>query len=239
MDAIILAGGRGTRISHIIGDTSKPMIKFADKPFLDILASVLFAKGIENIILSVGSFSKQIIDYFSEKNDDRIHIAVENTMLGTGGGVYKTLKEFGLNENILVVNGDSYNHFDLDILKDYHEISDNDITILAKKVSDNARYGTLVIDESRVTAFKEKMGDGEGIINTGVYIINPRVFRRFQLPETFSLETDFLSKYVKDIKIGAILSEGYFIDFGVPSDLELALRELPQVIDKYEKSVIS
>ncbi|MBN9542530.1 MAG: NTP transferase domain-containing protein [Alphaproteobacteria bacterium] len=243
MKAIVLAGGKGTRISHIIGDIPKPMIEFDNKPFLEILSDIFFADGIQEIIFSISHLSEKVVSHFQQKEIPNVTFNVEKELLGTGGAILNAVNNFDIQDSFIACNGDSYNEFNLQEMVQFHKQNKNDITILAKHVPDNSRYGTLEIEDGKVVKFCEKTSNSNGAINSGVYIINPNVFAKFDLPQVFSFETDFLGKYTDELKIGAFESSEYFIDFGIPEDLALALMELPDIIKKrslvHEKSLIS
>ena len=108
---------------------------------------------------------------------------------------------------------------------------DPDISMTVKLMRDFFRYGTVQMDVSKVIGFAAKKPVKRGYINGGVYILKANLFDRFDLPGTFSFESDFLEKYVSDLKISAMNCSDYFIDIGIPKDYEKARKELPGLIE--------
>lgn len=215
-EAIILAGGFGTRLSHIVSDVPKPMAPVCGEPFLRFIMDDLQAKGVERIVLAVGYKHECIENYFgSQYRGMQLHYSVENSPLFTGGAIKKALSQCA-EERVIVVNGDTYFNVDLNGLYDVNA----DIVMALKRMHDFERYGTVELENSVVCAFHEKHACKEGLINGGVYLMSRNLLS--DMPEQFSFEKDFLETRVRDIAIRGVESEGYFIDIGVPGDYELA-----------------
>ncbi|MCB1189909.1 MAG: nucleotidyltransferase family protein [Leptospiraceae bacterium] len=233
MDAIILAGGKGTRLQSVVADVPKPMADIAGKPFLEYLLTHLAKYSIDNFVLSVGYKYQTVIDYFGDNfQNTPIYYSIEKEALGTGGAIrYST--QFAKSEDILILNGDTF--FDLDIHK-YHTFYkqlDIDIVIALKNMESFDRYGSVNIKDNFVTSFEEKGYKDQGYINGGVYILQREIFSKWDefLPKNaFSFETDFLQKFPNKLKIGAYLNDGYFIDIGIPEDYQKAQKELVKFI---------
>ncbi len=222
-EAIILAGGFGTRLKEVVADVPKPMAPVNGKPFLDHLIQYLRAYGVEKIVLSVGHLSEKIIAHYG----DQFHYSVEKEPLGTGGGIRLALEQC-TGTDVLVLNGDSF--FDIDLKEFYkkHTEALSDGSLALREVENAARYGTLQLGEKdRITGFKEKSGDEKpGIINAGVYILNRSVFMK-ETPagKAFSIEKDHFEKHVTKLKLNGFIFNGYFIDIGIPSDYQRAQHE--------------
>ncbi len=226
MEAIILAGGLGTRLKDVISDVPKPMAPVMGKPFLQYLLDHLHKQEVSRVILSVGFKHQVIEDYFKTKYKDiSILYSVENEPLGTGGGIKKALKKT-IEQHVFILNGDTYFNVNLKQLCDKHLRLNSDITLSLKPMKDFDRYGSVVALENRIIGFEEKKYLAKGNINGGVYMFNTTLFDRFELPDRFSFENDFLAKYLDKLNINAFLSNAYFIDIGVPEDYRRAQKEL-------------
>lgn len=219
--AIILAGGFGTRLQSVVSDLPKPMAPINGEPFLNFQLNYLKHYGIKNVILSVGYLSEKIKEYYgSTFNGINIEYVIEETPLGTGGGIRLAL-ENSKDDLVLVLNGDSF--FDVDLSKFYnsHIQTRSQISLALRKVSDAARYGTIETNsENKIISFKEKSGTNEnGKINGGVYILDKKLFLQATPSATnFSIEKDFFEKQLTTFIINGFEFEGYFIDIGIPED---------------------
>jgi D-glycero-alpha-D-manno-heptose 1-phosphate guanylyltransferase len=219
-EAIILAGGFGTRLQTVVNDLPKPMANVADKPFLYYVVKQLIQQGIQRIVFSVGYKSEYIVDYFSN-TDFGIEMLFqkESEPLGTGGGIKYAMQACQSND-ILVLNGDTYFDIDFSILHAIY-VKKKAKAALALRFVDNAgRYGQVKISEdSTITAFEEKnMSEIKaGCINGGTYILDKNYF--IQNTETkFSIEKDFFEKQVDKGVLAGYVYKDYFIDIGVPED---------------------
>ena len=217
MEAIILAGGFGTRLAHIVKDVPKPMAPVCKKPFLTYILDDIISKGIDKVVLAVG-YKKEIIEnYFKDNyNNCSVEYSDEDKPLFTGGAIKKSLYKCK-DENVLVINGDTFFDVDLKSMLDFHVKNNADITVACKKMFDFDRYGTVNIEKGRIIEFKEKVFTKEGVINGGIYIIKKDLLNCIQ-EEKFSFETDFMEKEVGNKNIYAFLSDGYFIDIGIEKD---------------------
>lgn len=227
MEAIVLAGGFGTRLQGLIKDIPKPMAPINGKPFLTYVFNYLRKNGVSRFILSVGYKRESIQDYFGDEyRSIPILYAVEETPLGTGGGIKESLKMTS-NSVVLVINGDTFFDVDLGKLLSTHTANGADVTLACKYMDDFERYGSIEFDEAgKMVSFKEKTDSKDGYINGGVYAMNRDIFVPFSLTPPFSFETDFLEVYLKDLNVRVLQCEGYFIDIGVPDDYERAQKGL-------------
>lgn len=217
-EAIILAGGMGTRLKSEIQDVPKPMAEINGKPFIEYLIRYLKNNGITHVILSVGYKAEIIENHFGNSFDGiAISYSHETTPLGTGGGVLLAMQQ-AKTENIVLVNGDTLFDVPLKELAGFHTQNNATVSIALKKIDDTTRYGTIEIDKNgRITAFREKTGGhGGGLISGGTYIISKKKFLEFELPSRFSLEKDFLEKFYEKEYFWGLEFNGYFIDIGTP-----------------------
>lgn len=223
MEAIILAGGFGTRLKSLGLDVPKPMVPVEEIPFLQYLMNFLQQNGVHTCVLSVGYKWEKIKDYFGEKfKDISLIYSIEDKPLGTGGAIRESLK-YCKHNNVLVVNGDTFFEVDLKKMFDYHNNLKSNFTVASKFVKDFSRYGRIVADErGKIIDFEEKQASGEGLINGGIYCLDKEYYLSKSTKGNFSLERDFLGRWVKEASYFSFTSDGYFIDIGLPEDYLLA-----------------
>jgi D-glycero-alpha-D-manno-heptose 1-phosphate guanylyltransferase len=227
MEAIILAGGAGTRLKTVLPDIPKPMAPIGDKPFLCYLFKYLEGNGIGSVILSVGYMYEFIVEYFGFcYGRAGVKYSIENEPLGTGGAVKKALELVSGNE-VVVLNGDTFFPVPLAEMYRNHMELNSEISVALKPLRQFSRYGNVRVAGSRIVGFEEKVMVDDGLINGGVYIFNQNVFERFELPSKFSLEANFFQPYVNNrLALTAFISNEYFIDIGVPEDYYKSQQEL-------------
>ncbi len=226
MEAIILAGGFGTRLSHIVSDVPKPMAPVAGRPFLRYLLDDLATTGFTRVVLAVGHMRHCIEDYFEGcyRGMDLIYSA-EDAPLLTGGAVKKALCHCR-GEYVFVLNGDSYLSAPFEAMLVQAERDRPAALLAVKEMHAFDRYGTIILGGSgdahplRIRQFKEKEPTEQGMINAGVYCLQRELLD--DMPDAFSLENDFFEKYVGDLTLEAYPCDGLFIDIGIPEDYERA-----------------
>lgn len=219
MQAIVLAGGFGTRLKAVIKEIPKPMAPIGKKPFLEYILKYLKYQGICSVVLSV-SYRYEVIQEYFQDNFLGLEIlySIEKEPLGTGGAIKQAL-ELANRNSLFVLNGDTY--FDID-LKDMNLEKNSRICLALKKMKNFERYGCVEINpKGRIEAFKEKEFRQEGLINGGVYLMDKGLFDGFSLENKFSFES-FLQNSFKDLRASAKVFENFFIDIGIPEDYELA-----------------
>jgi len=223
MDAVILAGGRGTRLATKVQDVPKVMAPVNGRPFLEYVLDHLARFDIERAVLATGYMSNAVSGHFggSYKGIELVY-SVENSALGTGGAV-KNAAQHCRGEDFFIFNGDTLFEVDLNELRIFHLINSCPLTLAVKPMSDFERYGSVVIDGGRVKAFREKKHTDFGFINGGVYIIKRELIYS-TAREVFSFEKDMLETGV--FPVGAFISDTYFIDIGIPEDYEKANEQL-------------
>jgi D-glycero-alpha-D-manno-heptose 1-phosphate guanylyltransferase len=217
MEAVVLAGGLGTRLRSVVPDLPKPMAPVAGRPFLEILLSSLARQGVARVVLSVGHRAAQIVEHFGAAYDGlEIDYAVEDSPLGTGGAVRLALSRCR-SEPVLVLNGDTFLELDLPALWACWR-ADRAPVVVAREVEDTARFGRMRIEDGRVIAFAEKGVAGPGTINGGVYLVPRDLLDGFEPGRAFSIESDFFTPQAGRRTIRAFVARGRFIDIGVPDD---------------------
>lgn len=212
MEAIILAGGFGTRLRTVVQDVPKPMAPVCGKPFLEYILKYLKKNGVKRAILAVGYLHEVIEEYFKDSFDGiELVYSLEDYPLGTGGCIKKALS-LAKEDDIYIINGDTF--FDVDLKK-----MEGDIQIACKYLENFSRYGKILINEEGIIeSFEEKKENQTGYINGGIYKFKKSIFDGYDLEEKFSLEIDFFQKYMNKLNIKAYLSNDYFIDIGIPED---------------------
>ena len=221
MEGIVLAGGFGTRLRHVVTDVPKPMASIADRPFLELLLNAMAAKGFTRIVLSVGFMAEKIIDYFgSEHAGMELVYALEEKPLGTGGGVRLALSHI-TEDHVYVFNGDTFLDLEVSLLERLWQQRKRSV-IVGREVPDAERYGRLIENEGLAIAFSEKNAIGPGLINAGCYLLKQHQLDDFQPGSNFSLETDFLTNAVVRGEFDVFVTSGMFIDIGIPEDYRLA-----------------
>lgn len=229
MKAILLAGGMGTRLKSVVSSIPKPMAPIRGVPFLEILLKNLISQGINEITLSVGYRHEVITNYFGDSfHGLSINYAVEDEPLGTGGALRKAMQGKEGREPYFVFNADTFIEVDLSELHKHYMASGMDVGMVLKHMNDVSRYGRVTLDseKKKIIKFEEKSGCKAGFVNMGIYILRPDIFEIFELPNSFSLEQDLFIKELQNISFFPWITEGYFIDIGVPEDYQRAQSEL-------------
>lgn len=225
MEAVVLAGGFGTRLKQVVPDLPKPMAPVAGRPFLEILLSMLARKGFTRVVLSLGFMSEKIISHFGDNYlGMELLYEVESQPLGTGGAIRAALTHC-LADHAFIFNGDTFLDLEVDELESLWQRRHNPV-IVVREVPDTARFGRVDISDGRVNAFLEKGGEGSGFINAGCYVLPKHELDDFPLGQAFSIETEFFIKHLQSIRFDGFVSHGRFIDIGIPDDYILAQTEL-------------
>ena len=226
MEAILLCGGLGTRLRSVVSDRPKPMADIAGKPFLHYLVKMLSESGVRHLIFALGYMGEQIEAYFQSGEEYGLSISYsyEDSPLGTGGAIRNALSKVS-GENVLVLNADTYFRTDYESLLREQLKNKVAMTIASRKIEDISRYGAILKDESgRILRWNEKMSSDQvealrpGEINGGIYVMQKSLIEK--IPEgKQSLENDCIPAWLKDgVYLQAILSDGYFMDIGIPED---------------------
>jgi D-glycero-alpha-D-manno-heptose 1-phosphate guanylyltransferase len=218
METIILAGGMGTRLQEVVSDLPKPMAPVSGKPFLHYLFLWLEKYKIEKVIISAGYKSEAIVGYFGDSfNKISVGYAIEEKPLGTGGAIKYALQKTTDNE-ILIVNGDTYFPISLDKFRSFHSKNRSIFSIALKRMKNFSRYGSVECEGNKILKFNEKNFCKEGLINGGIYIASRNIFESVRFPEIFSLEKNFLEKEAGTGKLKCQVFYDSFIDIGIPED---------------------
>jgi len=236
MEAIVLAGGLGTRLASRLHGLPKPMAPVAGRPFLEILLTQLRRSGCSRVLLSVGHQHTVIQDHFGASfHGMPLDYVIESVPLGTGGAIRLALAR-AREESVLVLNGDTFLDADYAAMLRFHaaEVQARGgaaVTLAVVHRDDVSRYGSVAIKGHRITGFQEKgsAGPGQthaGWISAGTYALSRNLAWPPALPEKFSVEQDFFVPEVARLRPAAFKVDGFFLDIGIPEDLDRAQAEL-------------
>jgi D-glycero-alpha-D-manno-heptose 1-phosphate guanylyltransferase len=227
MEAIVLAGGLGTRLRSVVPDLPKCMAPINGTPFLSYLIDHLILQGVTHFVFALGYKSNEFIHFLEAKlPNNNFSIVVEEEPLGTGGAIKLAISKT-TNKDIIALNGDSLFKANLNELMQFHLKKTSSCTLSLKPMQQFERYGSVEMNDiAKITSFKEKQFIDAGLINGGVYAINVHSFLSKSLPNKFSMEKDFLEKYAAEGKFFGHVQEAYFIDIGIPEDFNRAQKEL-------------
>ena len=219
MQALVLAGGEGTRLRPLTYTTPKPVIPLAGRPFLSFMLDWLHDHGVDEVILSCGFMSDGVKRVLGDIYDGmRLRYVIEEEPLGTAGPVRLALDEGVLEDRLLVLNGDVLTDVDLTAELAQHESSGASVTLALYPVDDTASYGVVLTDdEGRVTQFIEKV-EGEAPtnrINAGAYVIERDVVETIPAGRAVSFEREVFPALVGN-GLRGYAAEGYWIDIGTP-----------------------
>lgn len=231
MDAVILVGGKGTRLASVVSDVPKPLAPVHGRPFLDYVLDYLCASGqVSRFILATGHLADKVEAHYGARyRGIDILYSRETDPLGTGGAVLNAMRQLTLSTPFLLLNGDSFVDADLLALQQLHQASASGLTLALFPVDDAARFGTVCVAGSRVSAFSEKTGLNQpGLINSGIYLIEPAVLQPWlQDRAPLSLETAIMPQLVAANRVHALVGGSRFIDIGLPETYQAALDFFP------------
>ncbi len=235
-EAIILAGGFGTRLQSVVNDVPKPMALVNNQPFLNYQLLYLKSFGITKVILSVGYLHEKISSYYKNIpiaigiEGIEIEYCIEENPLGTGGGIRLAMEKAN-SKTILVLNGDSFFDININDFFTQHDSFLADCSLALRKVNNASRYGTVKLGKDcEIKSFKEKDGlETEGLINAGVYLLNKNIYLSNTAEKiNFSIEKDFFEKNKGELNLFGFEYEGYFIDIGIPEDYTKAQNDFKE-----------
>ena len=220
LPAVLLVGGKGTRLRAVVSSAPKPMAEVGGESFLELLVRQLRAQGITRLVMCSGYLAEQIEEKFGDGRawDVAISYSRESQPMGTAGAVGLAQARLAGEREFLVMNGDSFLQADIAQLVAFHRERQAMATLAVVPVDDAGRYGTVRVDAGqRVTGFLEKTGAGTpGLINAGVYVFNASIFEHIPAGPA-SLEKDVFPR-ILERGVYALEQRGMFIDIGTPED---------------------
>jgi glucose-1-phosphate cytidylyltransferase len=219
MKCVILAGGRGTRISELTNKVPKPMIKIAGKPILYHIIKHYSKYGFKDFIVATGYKKKIIIDFFKRKKIPGCRVKVVDTGMNTmTGGRLKRLEKYLKNETFMLTYGDGLSDVNLKRLLKFHKKHKKISTLTSARPP--ARFGAIKINGNQVTYFKEKSKLDEGWINGGFFVFEPEIFKFISGDHTY-LEREPLQNISKKKQLYAYKHSGFWQCMDTMRDKEL------------------
>ncbi len=219
MKAIIMAGGKGTRLRPLTCNVPKPMVSLLDRPVMEYSIELLKQHGIVEIGITVQFLPEMIRQYFGngEEFGVNLHYFEEETPLGTAGSVLNT-REF-LDDTFVVISGDALTDFDLTEAIRFHKQKKSVATLVLTQVNTPLDYGVVMIDDTgAVIRFLEKPSWGEvfsDTVNTGIYILEPQVFKYYESGTEFDFSKDLFPRLIQEEKpLYGYVASGYWSDIG-------------------------
>jgi D-glycero-D-manno-heptose 1,7-bisphosphate phosphatase len=228
--AVILCGGRGTRLGALTADLPKPLLAVDEAPFLDLLLFELGRHGIRRIVLLAGFGAARIADYaattpLKTRFGLAIEVVVEPEPAGTGGALWHARHR--LDDAFMLLNGDSW--FDINLLGLAARLADEPEALGAlalRRLPAAARYGAVTLAGDRIVGFAERRpGGGPGLVSGGIYALRRAIVDR--LGPRASLEAGLFPGLATAGRLRGVAFDRYFVDIGVPKDLARARQEIP------------
>ena len=208
MKCVILAGGKGTRISELSKDIPKPMIKVLGKPIIFRIIMHYCKFGIKDFIIAAGYKKKVLETFFKNKKLKKLKIKVIDTGLKTmTGGRIKRLKKYLGNKPFLLTYGDGLSNINIKKLISFHKKNKKIATLTA--VRPPARFGAIKIKGNKIRYFKEKSKLDEGWINGGFFVFENKIFDYLKSDQTY-LEREPLQKISKKGELYAFKHNGFW-----------------------------
>ncbi len=218
VEAMILVGGKGTRLRSAVSDRPKPMAQVAGRPFVEWLLPLLYDQGVRRVVLCTGYLGDQVEAHFGDGGrwGMELRYSRDPFPLGTGGAVRHGLDRIE-GERFLVLNGDSYCRCDIGMLTDVHLRNAAQTTLWLVTTEDGHRFGSVVLGANgAVASFAEKSREsGSGLVNAGIYLIERDAAETIASDRSVSLEKEFFPSLVGQ-GLYAVAGQESFIDIGTP-----------------------
>ncbi len=227
MKAIVMAGGQGSRLRPLTVSRPKPLIPLVNKPMVAHIIDWLRRYDITEVILTLQHQADWFQEYLGSGASLGVQIAyaVEESPLGTAGGVRNTIEQglVSLDETILVVSGDAVTDFDLRTLVAFHEDRGADVTVALHQVKNPLEYGMVITEgDGRITQFVEKPGWAEvvsDLVNTGIYVMRARALSHVPPNEPYDFSNDLFPKLLEEGRpLYGLPMKEYWTDAGSPPD---------------------
>lgn len=218
MEAILLAGGLGSRLHDVTGDRyPKSLAEVDGRPFLHYVVKYLESMGVTRFVFAVSHHAQMIINDINKNFPDLdAHYSFEREPLGTGGAIKQALEKVK-GEQVVVVNSDSFMEFSLDKFVTFFNDNKASLAIVCTHVDDISRFGAADIDNHGIlNKFFEKGREGQGYINSGIYLLKKSHPILLKLSGKFSFENDVIAS--KSEPVYAMKNKGLFFDIGTPDD---------------------
>jgi D-glycero-alpha-D-manno-heptose 1-phosphate guanylyltransferase len=238
-EAIVLAGGLGTRLRSAVPELPKCLAPVGGRPFIGYVTDYFQREGIEKFIFALGYKSVYFDDFFRTAFPrGGYEISLEDEPLGTGGAIRQACG-LAKDKTVLILNGDTFFRIDLGALSDFHDNRHAHCSLCLKPMQEFNRFGVVELGEGgRVSRFREKQYYQEGLINGGVYALNREAFIAEEWPEVFSFEKDYLegpagatgaAGVAASRRLFGLVQRNYFIDIGIPEDYRRVQEEFNEL----------
>ena len=229
--AILLVGGKGTRLQPLTNNSPKPMLPVGGVPFTEHQIVKAREAGISEIVLATSYLAEVFQPYFGDGSDFGIKIkyAVEEVALGTGGAIRNAAKLLAPADQVVIFNGDVLSAHDLKAQIRFHEETGADVTLYLTEVSDARAYGSVeLLAGDRVKSFLEKMDNPpSNLINAGCYVFNRAVIDAIPDGQVISVERQtFPQLLASDKKVFGFVDRSYWLDIGTPAALIKGSKDL-------------
>jgi len=219
MKAVIMAGGEGTRLRPLTCNRPKPLVPLCNKPVMEYSIDLLKKHGINQIVVTLFYLADEIVSYFGDGSDWGVQImySVEDEPLGTAGAV-KMVEDY-LDETFVIISGDALTDFDLGEIIKFHKEKQSVATLTLTRVDNPLEYGVVITDEDgSIRRFLEKPSWGEvfsDTINTGIYILEPEVFKLMEKHKKYDWSKDIYPKLLETERpMFGYVATGYWCDIG-------------------------
>jgi mannose-1-phosphate guanylyltransferase / phosphomannomutase len=219
MKAVIMAGGKGTRLRPLTSNQPKPMISIVNKPCMEHIVDLLKRHGFEDVVVTLEYMPEVIQGYFGNGSEWGMNIeySVEEEPLGTAGSVKDV--EDQLKERFVIVSGDALTDVDLTEALSFHEERGAEATLVLKKVDDPSEFGIVTVaEDGRVTDFMEKPDEEEVFsytANTGIYVLEPSVLKDIPEGQEYDWSKEQFPKMLEEGRsLYGYVMEGYWEDIG-------------------------
>lgn len=223
LQAIVLAGGLGTRLRPVLGDVPKVLAPVEGLPWLIWVLRGLRHAGFVRVCLATGHAKDRVKAAVEAHSPDGLVVTFshEHEPLGTGGALLRAAATMP-NAPTFALNGDTWLTVSWQAMLEDLLQSGSDVSVALRLVPDRGRYGAVEVEAGRIVTFGEKAVRGPGLINAGVYLFMPQTLLAMSLPAKFSFETDFLQANLREMTLRGFIVDGGFLDIGVPDDLKRA-----------------
>lgn len=230
MVAVIMAGGKGTRVASVSRDIPKPMLPVNGKPVLEHQIACLQRQGITDIILSIGHLGDQIQAYFGDGSRFGVHIRYlrEAVPLGTAGALYDL--KGSVDEDFFLINGDLIFDVDLHRLMAFHKAAQAAATLLGHPNDHPYDSGVILADaQGRVSGWltkEEERGWYRNCVNAGIHVLSPALLEKLDAPRKTDLDRELLKPLIPTGKVYVCRTPEYVKDMGTPERIAQVERDL-------------
>ena len=224
--AVILAGGKGTRLYPITYEIPKPLLPVKKKPIINYLVNLFLEQGIKDIAVLINKDFREEFNWWKKRyySENRIKLVEEKEPLGTFGGLC-FLKDWISNKPFFLTNGDELKKIDLIEMNKFHQKLKTPATIALVKVQDPHHYGVVICKDGKVEEFLEKPKNPPSkYINSGLYLLSSEIFNYHPGPKFLMIETDLFPMLAKEKKLAGFKFQGKWADCGTFSRYEDALK---------------